>query len=81
MAATSICPSAAALIRAINEARPDLSEKVASLAKAHTDFIFALGDFGPRNRDMALAATSAEQAFAWALKGIGDEALLSSPTT
>lgn len=76
MAGMTICPSAAALMRAINEARPELSEKVCALAKAHSNFISAVNDFGPRNRDLALACTNAEQAFAWALKGIADEALL-----
>ncbi|MCA1907542.1 MAG: hypothetical protein LDL39_04190 [Magnetospirillum sp.] len=75
MASSSICPSAAMLIQAINTARPELSEKTAALAKAHSDFIFAVSAFCARNRDMALASTNAEQAFAWALKGIADEAL------
>ena len=75
MGSMNICPSAAVVVRAIIEKKPELSEKMGRLVKSHMDFIFAIGGFGTRDRDMSLAETNAEQAFAWALKSIGDNVL------
>lgn len=75
MGAVNICQSAAVVVRAIIDKKPELAAKMGTLVQSHMGFMFAIGDFGPRDRDMSLAATNAEQAFAWALKSIADDVL------
>ncbi len=81
MAGTTLCPSARVLIKAINEARPDISEDLAALAKAHSDFVGMVRKLSPFSisQEADLARTNANQALAWALKGIGDQVMTDAP--
>jgi hypothetical protein len=75
MAGSTLCPSAIALLQAITARKPEIAEDLFALAKSHSDFVSMLHLIGPKGREMALAATKAEEAFSWALKSIGDEVL------
>lgn len=81
MGILNVCPSASAVMKAINLKKPELAETLVTLAESHSTFVSTVHKLREKTssskmkRDLSVAITQAEDAFAWALKGIGDDVL------
>lgn len=70
MAGVNLCKGAKVVIDRLCSVRGDKSCEFVSLAQKHHEFIGLLKNLCGTSRDVSVAITNSETAFAWALKAL-----------